>query len=138
MAQNGSLLWMFWDNLLLPFSYFTLVPKCRYETITLCGIKFQKSTDPICYSSVRFGVMVKLISNIYSLQCFSNILFSFVLQIPLSILSKFMEKRYGPRWGNIVVWASLILGQPLCIMMYYHDYVIMQVGEDLLDRYGHV
>lgn len=59
-------------------------------------------------------------------------------QIPLSIFSKFMEKRYGPRWGNIVVWASLILGQPLCIMMYYHDYVIMQVGEDLLDRYGHV
>ena len=49
-----------------------------------------------------------------------------------------MEKQYGPRWGNIVVWASLILGQPLCIMMYYHDYVIMQVGEDSLDRYGHV
>lgn len=67
-----------------------------------------------------------------------HILFSFVLQIPLSILSKFMEKRYGPRWGNMVVWASLILGQPLCIMMYYHDYVIMQVGEDSLDRYGRV
>jgi len=49
-----------------------------------------------------------------------------------------MEKKYGPRWGNMVVWASLILGQPLCIMMYYHDYVIMQVGEDLLDQYGRV
>ena len=68
----------------------------------------------------------------------SNILLSFVLQIPLSLFSKFMEKRYGPRWGNMVVWASLILGQPLCIMMYYHDYVIMQVGEDSLDRYGRV
>jgi hypothetical protein len=90
------------------------------------------------YLSVHLDVIMKLVSNIYSLQYLSNILFSFVLQIPLSFLSKFMEKRYGPRWGNIVVWASLILGQPLCIMMYYHDYVIMQVGEDLLDRYGHV
>lgn len=45
-------------------------------------------------------------------------------QIPLSYIAKFMEKHYGPRWGNIVVWASIILGQPLAIMMYYHDYVI--------------
>lgn len=74
----------------------------------------------------------------YPLHHLFNTLFSFVLQIPLSILSKFMEKRYGPRSGNIVVWASLILGQPLCIMMYYHDYVITHIGEDLIDRYGHV
>lgn len=43
-------------------------------------------------------------------------------QIPLSYIAKFMEKNYGPRWGNLVVWASIILGQPLAIMMYYHDY----------------
>jgi diacylglycerol O-acyltransferase-1 len=67
-----------------------------------------------------------------------NVLLQFVFQIPLSFFSKFMEKRYGPRWGNIVVWASLILGQPLCIMMYYHDYVITHIGKDLIDRYGHV
>ncbi|KAG8223162.1 hypothetical protein J437_LFUL000328 [Ladona fulva] len=58
-------------------------------------------------------------------------------QIPLSFLSRFMEKQCGPRWGNIVVWASLILGQPLCIMMYYHDYVVTHFGEELLERYGH-
>jgi len=83
------------------------------------------------YLSVHLDVIMKL-------QYLSNILFSFVLQIPLSFFSKFMEKRYGPRWGNLVVWASLILGQPLCIMMYYHDYVIMHLGEDSLDRYGRV
>lgn len=37
-------------------------------------------------------------------------------QIPLSYLSKFMEKNYGPRWGNIIVWASIILGQPLAVI----------------------
>lgn len=50
-------------------------------------------------------------------------------QIPLSYLSKFMEHNYGPRWGNIVVWASIILGQPLAILMYYHDYVIHNFSE---------
>lgn len=50
-------------------------------------------------------------------------------QIPLSYLSRYMEKHYSPRWGNTMVWASLILGQPLCIMMYYHDYVVEHFNE---------
>lgn len=50
-------------------------------------------------------------------------------QIPLSEFSKYMEKNYGQRWGNIIVWASIILGQPLCIMMYYHDYVVTHFNE---------
>lgn len=33
--------------------------------------------------------------------------------------------------GNIVVWASIILGQPLAVMMYYHDYVITHFNEAL-------
>lgn len=45
-------------------------------------------------------------------------------QIPLSFISKLLEKNVGERWGNMIVWASLILGQPLCIMIYYHDYMI--------------
>ncbi|CAK9819820.1 Diacylglycerol O-acyltransferase 1 [Anthophora quadrimaculata] len=53
-------------------------------------------------------------------------------QMPLSMLSKRVEKHYGARWGNIIMWSSLIIGQPLCIMMYYHDYVITHFGEILL------
>lgn len=59
-------------------------------------------------------------------------------QVPLSLISRWVEKRLGPRWGNMTVWASLILGQPLCIMMYYHDYVVTHFGEALIDSYGHV
>uniref|UniRef100_T1HID0 O-acyltransferase n=1 Tax=Rhodnius prolixus TaxID=13249 RepID=T1HID0_RHOPR len=59
-------------------------------------------------------------------------------QIPLSMMCKWVEARYGSRWGNIIVWASLILGQPLCIMMYYHDYVITHFGEALLENYAAV
>ena len=50
-------------------------------------------------------------------------------QIPLSYISKFLEKNLGARWGNAVVWASLILGQPLCILVYYHDYGIQNFNQ---------
>ncbi|XP_065357805.1 diacylglycerol O-acyltransferase 1 [Calliphora vicina] len=52
-------------------------------------------------------------------------------QIPLSAISKTIERSLGPRMGNIIVWASIILGQPLCIMMYYHDYVITHFTDAL-------
>ena len=34
----------------------------------------------------------------------------------------------GPRFGNALVWLSLIVGQPLAVMMYYHDYVVEHFG----------
>jgi len=36
----------------------------------------------------------------------------------------------NPNYGNMVVWGSIIVGQPLAIMMYFHDYY---VGSYLLD-----
>lgn len=53
-------------------------------------------------------------------------------QIPLSVISKSVERNLGPRMGNIIVWASIILGQPLCIMMYYHDYVVTHLTDKLI------
>uniref|UniRef100_A0A915PQR6 diacylglycerol O-acyltransferase n=1 Tax=Setaria digitata TaxID=48799 RepID=A0A915PQR6_9BILA len=45
-------------------------------------------------------------------------------QIPLSIFTeKLLE---GGRLGNIVMWLSLILGQPLAILMYVHDWYVTQ------------
>ncbi|XP_025836300.1 diacylglycerol O-acyltransferase 1 [Agrilus planipennis] len=58
-------------------------------------------------------------------------------QIPLSYLSRYVEKKLGDRMGNVIVWASIIMGQPLCIMMYYHDYVITHFS-DALEDFSHV
>jgi hypothetical protein len=30
--------------------------------------------------------------------------------------------------GNVLVWVSLIVGQPLAVMMYYHDFVVGHFG----------
>ncbi|VDM53883.1 unnamed protein product [Angiostrongylus costaricensis] len=51
--------------------------------------------------------------------------YGMMAQLPLSFITDHVIK--GGRAGNVVVWLSLILGQPLCILMYVHDwYVIHQ------------
>ncbi len=42
-------------------------------------------------------------------------------QVPLSI---FVKRYLRDHYGNIAVWVSLIIGQPLAIMMYIHDYYL--------------
>ena len=63
-------------------------------------------------------------------------------QVPLFPVSIWVEKvtskskpeshlglqKLGPRAGNALVWMSLIVGQPMGIMMYYHDYVVDNFG----------
>lgn len=39
--------------------------------------------------------------------------------------SKFVGKYLHNQYGNMAVWVSLIIGQPLCILMYYHDYYVL-------------
>ncbi|CDW52528.1 diacylglycerol O acyltransferase 1 [Trichuris trichiura] len=54
-----------------------------------------------------------------------------VMQIPLNIITSAIPAENHP-WGNLLVWLSLILGQPLCILMYYHDWYVAHrhsVGE---------
>ena len=48
------------------------------------------------------------------------------LQVPLAILTSvpMMEGQLG----NVVVWVSIVLGQPLAILMYMHDYYLMHYG----------
>lgn len=57
-------------------------------------------------------------------------------QIPLIFLSRQAERMFGAQLGNLVMWSSLILGHPLAIMMYYHDYVIENFGEGLIQKFG--
>jgi diacylglycerol O-acyltransferase-1 len=44
-----------------------------------------------------------------------------LFQLPFSIfVARFLDGNYG----NMAVWLSLIIGQPIAIMMYIHDYYI--------------
>jgi diacylglycerol O-acyltransferase-1 len=48
-------------------------------------------------------------------------------QIPLSLVTDKLLR--GGRAGNIVVWLSLILGQPMAILMYVHDWFFINFPE---------
>ncbi|XP_078689113.1 diacylglycerol O-acyltransferase 1-like [Branchiostoma floridae x Branchiostoma belcheri] len=45
-----------------------------------------------------------------------------LMQVPFAVfVSKFLT---GP-YGNMAVWVSLIVGQPFAILMYLHDYYVI-------------
>ncbi|XP_041375125.1 diacylglycerol O-acyltransferase 1-like isoform X2 [Gigantopelta aegis] len=50
---------------------------------------------------------------------------SMVMQVPLAIVT---AKFLSGKGGNIVVWLTLILGQPVAILAYVHDYYVRNVG----------
>ncbi|VDL62992.1 unnamed protein product [Nippostrongylus brasiliensis] len=52
--------------------------------------------------------------------------YGMLAQIPLSLFTDYVVR--GGRAGNVVVWCSLILGQPLAILMYVHDWYVIHQG----------
>ncbi|XGW07157.1 hypothetical protein V3C99_017008 [Haemonchus contortus] len=57
--------------------------------------------------------------------------YGMMAQIPLSLITDYVVK--GGRAGNVIVWLSLIVGQPLAILMYFHDwYVIHTISAESL------
>eukprot|EP00698_Gefionella_okellyi_P004683 TRINITY_DN14280_c0_g1_i1.p1 TRINITY_DN14280_c0_g1~~TRINITY_DN14280_c0_g1_i1.p1 ORF type:complete len:447 (+),score=84.32 TRINITY_DN14280_c0_g1_i1:31-1341(+) len=40
-------------------------------------------------------------------------------QVPLSVITRPMR---GKQIGNFVFWLSIMLGQPMCVLLYYYDY----------------
>ena len=52
--------------------------------------------------------------------------FCFSPQVPLHLVVKYFLEGY-PNYSNIVVWLSIIVGQPLAILCYFHDYYVSSV-----------
>uniref|UniRef100_A0A7R9VM43 O-acyltransferase n=1 Tax=Chlamydomonas euryale TaxID=1486919 RepID=A0A7R9VM43_9CHLO len=53
-----------------------------------------------------------------------------MLQVPLIIISEKIKRRLNSdQWGNIMFWLSFcIVGQPVCTLIYYHDYMKINGG----------
>lgn len=52
------------------------------------------------------------------------------LQVPLISLTEAIRKRLkSDSWGNIIFWLSFcVLGQPMCLILYYHDWLLENMG----------
>ncbi|XP_074644196.1 diacylglycerol O-acyltransferase 1-like [Tubulanus polymorphus] len=86
--------------------------------------KLQASTAVFLISAFFHELLVSVPLRMFKLWAF----FAMVGQIPFAMfVSKFLHGQFG----NISVWISLIIGQPIAILMYFHDYYI--TNADSLD-----
>ena len=53
------------------------------------------------------------------------------LQVPMVIVTEWLKRKIKkPLVGNVIFWISFcIIGQPLCMIMYYHDYVHFHMSQ---------
>ena len=50
------------------------------------------------------------------------------------VIKTFLNIRIS--WKKQPIWITL--GQPLAVMMYYHDFVVEHFGRDLITAYGEI
>jgi diacylglycerol O-acyltransferase 1 len=46
-----------------------------------------------------------------------------MMQVPLIWYTRRLQ---GNQTGNVLFWVSITLGQPLSVLMYYRDYIVLQ------------
>jgi len=81
--------------------------------------KMQASIAVFFVSAFFHEFLVSIPLRMFRLWAF----FGMLGQIPYAI---FVGKFLHNKWGNIAVWISLIMGQPIAILAYVHDYYIQQ------------
>ncbi|WAR12309.1 DGAT1-like protein [Mya arenaria] len=103
VLKNSDTVNSFWSNWNIPASI-QAIAEARLFQVT-----------GICCSFYVYLVSVPL--HMFKLWAFMGMLG----QVPLAIVQvKYIHGKYG----NMVVWLSLILGQPIAILAYYHDFYI--------------
>ena len=94
----------------------------------MVGLRPTTITQSLPFALITIIVVIAVISLIELITLF--------FQIPLMYLSFKAKNFFGKRAGNLLVWMSLILGQPLALMMYYHDFVLEHYGSELITTFG--
>ncbi|XP_063617631.1 diacylglycerol O-acyltransferase 1 isoform X2 [Cydia splendana] len=115
-ANNIGTFWRTWN---LPVHKWAV----RHVYIPITEMGYSKTTASAAVfliSALFHEYLVSVPLQMYRVWAFLGMM----AQPPLSVISRFAEVRLGPRYGNLIVWSSIILGQPLAIMMYYHDFAL--------------
>ncbi|XP_047074108.1 diacylglycerol O-acyltransferase 1-2-like [Lolium rigidum] len=70
-------------------------------------------------SAVFHELCIAVPCHIFKLWAFSGIMF----QIPLLLLTKYLQDKFkNTMVGNMIFWFFFsIVGQPMCVLLYYHD-----------------
>jgi len=112
---NSETITYFWRSWNIPVHRWAV--RHVYKPIVNNGYSKLTASAVVFFVSAFFHeYLVSIPLHMFRLWAFNGML----AQIPLSFVTdKFLR---GGRSGNILVWLSLILGQPMAILMYVHDW----------------
>ncbi|KAI6199476.1 O-acyltransferase [Aphelenchoides besseyi] len=118
---NSETITYFWRSWNIPVHRWAV--RHLYKPIVGNGYSKLTASIAVFFVSAFFHeYLVSVPLHMFRLWAFNGML----AQIPLSIVTD--RLLHGGRAGNIVVWLSLILGQPMAILMYLHDYAFMKLN----------
>uniref|UniRef100_A0A0N4ZTJ7 Diacylglycerol O-acyltransferase 1 n=1 Tax=Parastrongyloides trichosuri TaxID=131310 RepID=A0A0N4ZTJ7_PARTI len=115
---NAESIGMFWRTWNIPVHRWC-VRHCFIPLIELGYTKYVASISVFVISAFFHEYLVSIPLKMFRLWAFNGMLF----QIPLNMFcDRYVKKG---KLGNIIVWLSLILGQPMAILMYVHDWYMI-------------
>ncbi|XP_054748945.1 diacylglycerol O-acyltransferase 1-like [Lytechinus pictus] len=119
---NAETIAYFWKNWNIPVHKWCL--RHIYIPLRSKGIDQQKAQMIVFLVSAIFHeYLVSIPLQMFRLWAF----WGMMAQLPLAKLTSNVKGH----WGNILVWLSLIIGQPVALLMYFHDYYVMHAATNL-------
>ncbi|XP_030076690.1 diacylglycerol O-acyltransferase 1 [Microcaecilia unicolor] len=114
---NSETVTYFWQNWNIPVHRWCL--RHFYKPMMKRGVsKWMAQTAVFLASAFFHEYLVSVPLKMFRLWAFMGMM----SQIPLAwFVAKFLRGNYG----NAAVWISLIIGQPIAVLMYVHDYYVL-------------
>ncbi|XP_064467435.1 diacylglycerol O-acyltransferase 1-like [Ornithodoros turicata] len=122
---NAETVQYFWQNWNIPVHRWCL--RHLYKPLIAMGMSKQLACIHVFLLSAFFHeYLVSVPLKMFRVWAFSGML----AQVPFAFfIDSCLQNRYR-NLGNMAVWMSLMIGQPLAILMYYHDYYIINYGSN--------
>uniref|UniRef100_H2YCG2 diacylglycerol O-acyltransferase n=1 Tax=Ciona savignyi TaxID=51511 RepID=H2YCG2_CIOSA len=116
---NAETIVYFWQAWNIPVHKWC-VRHCYKPLLSIGCPKFAAQVSVFLLSAFFHEYLVSIPLHMFKAWAF----FGMTMQIPLSGFTSWVSKRFSSNYGNMIVWMSLILGQPVAILAYvYHYYV---------------
>ncbi|KAM9493841.1 diacylglycerol O-acyltransferase 1a isoform 2-T2 [Clarias gariepinus] len=117
---NSETVPYFWSNWNIPVHKWCL--RHFYKPMLRRGLNKLTAQIAVFFLSAFFHeYLVSVPLKMFRLWAFMGMM----AQIPLALfVGRFLRGNYG----NAAVWISLIIGQPIAVLMYVHDYYVLHYG----------
>uniref|UniRef100_A0A672M060 O-acyltransferase n=1 Tax=Sinocyclocheilus grahami TaxID=75366 RepID=A0A672M060_SINGR len=119
---NSETITYFWQNWNIPVHKWCL--RHFYKPLLRIGAGKLLSQSAVFFASAFFHeYLVSVPLRMFRLWAFMGMM----AQLPLAwFVARFLRGNYG----NAAVWLSLIIGQPIAVLMYVHDYYVTHCQDD--------